>query len=385
MAERAFTQTEISGCGSKKENFDVYTYDPRFDIDAYNKLRNTRGEINSEEWGRRLGQLDLRTTHNLETNLGERFDVELSQVTYTLVDGHLVSGEHDEKFIDVIERGVIYRREHGNPADFLREQAVLAGFGELERLFMDESVENILLVSPRGDADSEYQKNFFDLYTREGNKVLASRFSSGFSREKFWETTKKLSGLGNVAPFELSDSFFLSNPVIVEGSREEVLSVMHSKKGTVDLGGYVELKRKSSALISEYKKSLREGKGEKIIFENYNAILNYADDIVLGNEQFSRSKTYLPDLEMPAWYLIEKYGLRPVREVRTGCGRQIGFGVSTDVNSSIFSVADYGVSGEDSYGTREINCEKCGAKYMRDSGKLEEKCKKCGGKKGIAC
>lgn len=60
----------------------LLAYDPRFDIWASRQLAMLKTQLPTAEYQRRQNQLDLRTRHNLETCLGERFNVEISRDPY---------------------------------------------------------------------------------------------------------------------------------------------------------------------------------------------------------------------------------------------------------------------------------------------------------------
>ena len=65
-----------------------------------------------------------RKKHDLETMLGERFDVEISQINYNIEGGKLHSPEFTQPFSDRIKMGIDYRKARNSP-DLVREQAEL--------------------------------------------------------------------------------------------------------------------------------------------------------------------------------------------------------------------------------------------------------------------
>src|SRR3990170_279651 len=79
----------------------IIGYEPLFDTQAYQALTSQENFLSQQEFTRRKEQLDTRTQHNLETALGERYNLQISQVQYRIKDGQFISEEHDELFLDV--------------------------------------------------------------------------------------------------------------------------------------------------------------------------------------------------------------------------------------------------------------------------------------------
>ena len=74
---------------------EILGYEPLFDIQAYQDLTAKENLLSPQEFSRRKTQLDMRTTKNLETMLGERFNVEISRVIYRIRNNQIISFEHD--------------------------------------------------------------------------------------------------------------------------------------------------------------------------------------------------------------------------------------------------------------------------------------------------
>ena len=370
------------------ENEDGPRFDGRlayivdFDIEAYRLLRILKTQLSQEEFQRRKNQLDLRTRHNLETALGERFQVELSQVDYQIMDGQLKSEEHDEPFLEILKRGQEYRQDRGS-SDVERELAEVIGFERVQEVIATGDMKHgtrIIVISPRGGGDSVYQHNFFDVYqlqnvqNEDGPRfVTMTRYTSGLTHEEFLEAADQIDSFNNLKQDSI-DCDFLKTPLVTYQETAEILTIMRPDDETITLKDYQELIEKVSPLSDAYIKA----PSQRI----FNAILNLADEIVGGSPIPAVKSSHTIDVES----MINYFGSLPVRQVATGCGIQGGF--MSMVNFSPFSVAEFGMTNsvfEDQYGPREIHCEECGATYVRDAGMLEGKCRFCSGTRGIVC
>src|SRR3972149_471293 len=85
MPERALNfalpnQENLNSLAERK----ALAYDVGFDIHDLKTIQAQRAAIGEKEYRRRLDQFLDRTRFNLITNLGERFNVEISTVTYYL-------------------------------------------------------------------------------------------------------------------------------------------------------------------------------------------------------------------------------------------------------------------------------------------------------------
>lgn len=370
-------------------------YNPHFDIDACRELQLLKGKIPQEEYQRRKDQLDLRIRHNLETNLGERFQVELSQVTYQLVNGRLKSDEHDEPFLEIVKHGQRYRQENGS-GDIEREMAEVAGFERVSQILTDPDFTDakIIVISPRGNQDSIYQHNFFDIYQafaedEDGPRSIRSivtmtRYASNATYEEFRQAAEQIDPFNNL-PQDPTDADFLKTPLITYQESAGIAKIMHQDEKAMTRKDLQKLITKVTPLIDAYIKTPS--------LKTYNAILNFADAIIFAESDTDKYRV-LQSLQNPALTctegLIHLYGNLPVRPVAAGCGLQGGFGQSASLTlvNSPFSVSEFGAktsSFEDQYGTLEIHCEECGATYNRTPGQLEKNCRHCGGTRGITC
>lgn len=399
MAERIHSPFTIH---HSPESRPILGYDPLFDIEAYRRLQGLRFQVSVDEYNRLKNQLDTRTRHNLETNLGERFKVELSQVTYQIQKGQLISTQHDEPFLEIIKRGQKYRQENGSN-ETARELAEVEGFKKVQSLLLDnyptdltsevgsDSSEvdfKVIIISPRGQKGSIYQHNFFDIYEKRDDRIIMCRYTSCATYKQFREIVETLDPF-NSLPQDPTDADFLKNPLITYKNIDEILNFFPPDAGTITRKELEGITAICSQLIINYL--------DNPSYKTFNALLNFADTIVrktpTSEVGFDSSEVNRPTLKTVE-QIIGFYGSLPVRQVLAGCGIQGSFldsNIAFSVQRSAFqpfSVAEYDLkllSGEDQYGTLEIHCEECGSSYMRTPGKLEKACRFCGGTKGITC
>ena len=365
----------------------ILGYDPLFDIEAYRRLQGLRLQVSVDEYNRLKNQLNTRTRHNLETALGERFKVELSQVIYQIQDGQLVSSEHDQPFLEIIKRGQKYRQENGSN-DTLRELAEVEGFTKVQDLLVSGNWPldpKIIVISPRGQEDSIYQHNFFDVWEKDGDRIIMRRYTSSATYEQFRVAAEFLDPFNNL-PGNPTDADFLKTPLITYKQIDEILALFPPDEGVITRQELANIIAICSQLIENYINNPSS--------KTFTALLNFADALTFTPEVKSpyTSRVRMRITPMTVKRLIDFYGSQPARQVATGCGLQLGFrstvsGQWSVVNFSPFSVSEFGIAGalEDQYGTLEIHCEECGANYLRTPGKLEKSCRFCGGKHGIVC
>lgn len=334
----------------------ILGYNPYFDI---KDSRSTASE--------NLPQLKTRTRHNLETMLGERFNVEISRVKYFIENGLLKNEDHNEPFLEIVQRGQKYRESVGS-REVVREKAEVEGFEKIQELITNPDFpteRKIVVISPKGPQDSAYQHNFVDIYSKSKNsQVELSRITCKFSHAQFREAAETIDPFSGL-PENPTDADFLKNPLVTYKSHEEIRQTFAPEEDIMLYEEYQKLIEACAPIIISYINNPS--------LQTYNALLNYADEITRGHTIQSGHQLHpLPNLQET----IDFFSGLPVRTVKAGCGNQIGFGN--------YSVSEFAF-GEDEYGTLKIHCEECGATYQRDQGKLEENCRICGGTRGIVC
>ncbi len=326
--------------------------------------------------------LAARKKHDLETMLGERFNVEIAQTTYNINNGQLHHSEFAEPFTDRIRLGIEYRRGRNSP-DFERERAELEGFLDLESQIQNSQPgTKFVIISPPG---INYPKKFFDIYQRVDNDIVqSSRYTSTLSNERLLAVAAELDIAWQAASIANpnqtpTDAHFLRSPIKTSLPTEKILEKFHPEKDTLQNAEYKKLLEAAAPIILVYLAQLECNPQSQDVYKNFNALLNFADNWVL-NPQNRQSISQSTVSDIPR--VINELAILPVRPVMAGCGLQTAY--ETANGQAPYSVADYAPT-RDKFGTLEIHCEECGAKYNRTPNKLEEKCKRCGGIKGIKC
>jgi len=338
-------------------------YDPSFDTQAYYSLETSSNVTSIEEYKRKQEQLDTRTRINLETNLGERYNVELATSTYQIVNGKIQNSQHDEPFEEIIKRGVEHRKIYGNPHDHERERAELAGFQKVQKaLSSPDFTDKIVIISPSGTEKSSYQHNFFDIWQKDKKGLVhMSRYTSKNNLAEHFNSAQELNS-AFPSTFELNDSHFLAHPVITSESTEDILAKLNPQEETMTTKEYQKLIEACTPLILNYINNPT--------IEAYNAILVGADKHVFEPELLKNLIA-----SQPIEYIIQSFAQIPVRTVSTSCGSQSGFTTRSEIISGLlpFSVSDFGTFQED---TSDFPCPRCGHIIKYGSGTKE--CPECG-------
>lgn len=335
----------------------------------------------------------------VETHLGERFNVLLSTTRYEIRGGQIFGENMDEPFIDVLIKGRNYRRLHGNPVDFAREEAEVYGFAKIESAMTAPDAKKGLMMASvsqpgnkeeiPGQPESIYQHNFYDVFTlkedEKGKYVEARRYSSGLSLS---ETTEKLKTAGLLAPdANPTVEEFLANPIKIDpeaslfDSADRLHAYLHREHQYLPKQIHDEALKMVQTLIAGYASSLEKNPWDVSTHNLYlNAILNGFDLAVetLSEEGSSSEnilRAYALQMMLSSKDSVNALGTQKVREVDTGCGFSGGF--STD---SAFSVSEFGLEADD-YGKRTFNCPNtpaCGKLIVRPKNKLLANCPHCG-------
>lgn len=356
----------------------ILGYDQKLDFARYQNLREQRVNLAPQEFTRRKKQLDLGTGHNIETALGERFNLAISRIDYYIEDGQLISPEHDEPFLEVTRRGQKYRQENGS-RDINREKAEVEGFAKVQKILTDPTYQDakIIVISPRGKSDSMYQHNFFDLYQRRGNQVIMYRFASKSSWRQFAQVANGIDPF-NALPENPNDADFIANPLITYKDTPEILALANLDKEAMREEEYQKLIETVNALKLNYIATLAMGNFEdaqKIFI----ATLNFADEIVLKTKDRIVRNQLLGEKTAA---IIAAYSLQQPRPVLAGCGLQQVL-ISQSPSQFISSLFPYSVSEfannscpECSQGENHFHCPRC--KGQIESGHGITTCPHCG-------
>lgn len=351
----------------------VVAYEPQFDRKAYESL-----EVKNKE------RLDAYTKRQLETHLGERFNVLLSETRYEINEGKIFGENTNEPFMQMLERGIEYRKQHGNSVDFEREEAEVIGFRKVEQKLTKNDAEigtMLLSVSPPGEEDSIYKHNFYDVFTlkedKKGRFIEAVRYSSSLTIEEYQDKLKPLKEFEDIP----KDSDFLKEPILVDKNlfktSDEVHSYLHKNHEFITKEEFDQLISIVSPLITSYVNTMSEKPFDNNLqLLTYNAILNKADvaiKIVKSKDEENQMEKYINQSRFSTKMDIFMLGRQPVRVTSTGCGASGGFSVSQNLNTtaSPFSVSEFGVKNKQE---EWFSCPKC--KY-KASGPIGDTCPGC--------
>jgi len=368
-----FTENEVS----PHHNKPILGYDPRFDQETYQVLSLQKDSLAPKEFTRRKKQLDTRTEHNLETALGERFNLQISQIEYRIEDNRLTSAEHDEPFLDVIKRGQRYRQEHGSD-DVEREKAEIEGFEKVQSVLTNPEHQDakVVIIYPRGKTDSMYQHNFFDVWEKRGDLVIMSRYASSANYEEFRQAAEFLDPFNSLDQ-NPQDADFIRNPLITYRSQDEILELLKLDSNAMNTQEYENLVETIETLKLSYINALANGDWE-LAQKIYTATLNLADDVILNPayNQYLRERILM---EAPA-ALMATYGSHQVRPVLAGCGLQTNFAGqnSGELLSALFpySVSNFGpLALIENADTGDFPCPRCGHMIIYGAGIKE--CPSC--------
>lgn len=342
------------------------TYDISFDrIRASHQRAEVTG---NEDYIEKRDAFVSYINSQMETHLGERFNVSLSEFEYDVKDGQMWGKDMDEPFIESMKRGRDYRKEHGNVVDRAREEAEVIGFEKIQSVLLDPETPigtMMLSISPRGDEDSTYQHNFYDIFTlkkTESGKpyVQARRYASGLNISDYREMLLPFTNID----IDASDpaASFLSQPIVISGALtpDDIHSYLHKKHYTMDEKVFEIIKKQCRGLAEEYARSVwvepYNIERQKLLF---NAYLNKSDELaeIIEGEGTGVWGKILP---VTTAAMIEedigKYAYQEVRQVMTGCGASEGYAVLAP-STKPFSVVEYGE--DDGLGPRDVECPSC--------------------------
>ena len=371
----------LDNLSAKQEPKKVLVYDPAFDERLYEQFWTL--SIPEQQ------RLEAYTKRQIETYIGERVTVISSTTQCEIIDGKIVPQGLGESMEDIIQRGVDYRRRHGNPIDFDREEAELIGFKKTQARLIDPETPigtMILSVSPPGEERSDYKRSFVDLYLLKEDVsgiryVEITRFLSSLDAKEYQDM---------LAPYTVFSSpqtaaDFLRNPILIDGYLKTPQELQEYLGGDIKALGVEELliiNKILSPTISLYINSLKHNlhnlRDHRLLF---NAILNKTDIVLdaihngdLGlikrlnySSAFASQTTTRREAEI--------LGTKQVREKDVPCPGSSG---GLDVNNP-FSVSAFGLS-PDQYGARTFECPDCHMTNVRPKDQLLSECQRCGSK-----
>jgi len=280
-----------------------------------------------------LEALNSYTRFQLETHLGERFNVLSSTYPLQIKEGEMWSDRMNEPFKNMLIRGQKYREHHGS-LEVEREKAEVEGFITVtEPLLTDPRVPVgtiVLSISPQGKPGSIYQHNFYDMYIlREDNNgryIEARRYSSALQPKEYVSKIAALNPLYQI-PAEVDDVFFLSHPIRVMSDQyqtpEAIHAFFHKEHTYMSEKQFSFIKHGVLPYIDAYTQILSQNPYDKQMQTlAYRAVLNRADELwgMLSGKLGGYVVYDAEALIAPTMVDIQLRGSQHVRQVLTGCG-----------------------------------------------------------------
>lgn len=379
------------------------TYEPALDRGTYQILKQYEDQGSAYEHVK--NNLNAYTTFQVETFIGERLNVGLSEFRYDLRDGILYGKNMDVSLIDMIKRGRDCRDEVVKDIDKPRQQAEVEQFKKIQDVLGNPKTDletTVISISPPGGEGSAYSHNFYDVFVlKQDDKtheryVLATRFASELTLDEYKEKARELSpGYLQDYTGEHIDSYFLSHPLVLDknselsGNPDRIHENFHKDHEFLSIENFGEVKRVIAGLITSYVNTLVATPDDELFLNTtLNAIMNKADVVAdqLRHPQGRRvaiSNHQEIQMVIPPRSEIYALGKQPVRETTTGCGSSSGFDTEDrkPSNMSSFSSVDLGT---DKFGSRTFTCPECGEVNVRPVNELLGECQHCSSKK-VAC
>lgn len=373
----------------------VKAYEVDQDVVVYRVLQQQK---QSREYDIAKQSLDAYTKMQLETHLGERLNVGISQLHHNIVDGELRVADTDESLLEMLKRGRDYRREHGKQVDWDREAAEPIGFERIEKELADPNTPvgtMMFNITPPGDIEngSIYKNNFYDVhYKVSQRRVISFRFTSGLTPEESQKRLKVLDKRYDRKEIP-TEAEFIANPVkVLPGTKglenpDAIHNFMHVDHKYMSREKFTVIIQACQPLINEYIQSLVANPDNIVEHKRrLDILMNYADNV--ADELISAPEGRMVDLfdhreDVHPWFppQIDRNALarQKVREVDTGCGSSGG-----ESPSSVFSVSEFAPSKEggncttcnQSSADNHYHCPGCTKKYA-DETHVENRTKQC--------
>lgn len=350
----------------------IVAYEPSFDRKAYETK-----DLKDRE------KLDAYTKTQLETHLGERFNVLLSTTRYEIKNEKIYGENTNEPFMQILQRGVDYRHKFGNFVDWKREEAEVESFNIIEKTLLSKDArvgEMMLLVSPPGGENSIYKHNFYDVFSlkedEKGKYIEAIRYSSSLTNDEYAQKLKPIKDFGK----DVKDFDFLASPIKVDAkfkSADDVHKYLHKNHEFITKEEFDQITAVVAPLITSYINTLSEKPfDQRLQLLTYNAILNKADivlSLVRHKDKQKLVRDYIIQSQMSAKTDIFMFGNKPVRVVSTGCGSSGGFNVTNNLNVTFspFSVSEFANKKNQEW----FSCPKCNYKANGPVGNICPGCR----------
>lgn len=246
----------------------LLAFDYRLDINSVEEVLALQ-ETDPVAFADRWVNLPDYLRFQIETYLGERNRVGLSEYTLEMKSGQLYGQNMDISMLEMIRNGVDYRIGKGTSEDHERELAELAGFDYINSVMTDPETKTgtmILSVSP---PSGSYKKNFYDVYTLKENEyggkmVNVNRFASGLTSRGYVDRMPELLGLEGTE--KIPDNLipkpdeFLARPLLVDrfDSAQDLHEFLHVDIDTMNSEDFDLVKAYAKPFITHYVDTLME-------------------------------------------------------------------------------------------------------------------------------
>lgn len=315
----------------------------------------------------------------LETHLKERFNVLLSTVEYGIAGGHLVRQGTEDPFVESIKKGRdVIQKLSLSTVDYDRENAEIVGFRKIDAFLSDPKTplnSMMLSISPKGEEESKYQHNFYDIFTlkqRQGERyVEMSRYSSALDDRDYVRSL-------HLDPAMSKAEDFLANPIAIRDilvTPEKIHEALHIDHAYMKPSDFEEIWK--SPLVQACAQKYESKRDAR----SFNAVLNAADEVWENRNRREKGGLYIDyAYHAPTYGEIAFLEEKKVRQVSGGCPGKSG----ADINDSPFSVSSFANLEQDKYGERTFECPACGKTNIRPKDELVSKCQHCNSDK-VAC
>lgn len=382
----------------------LLTYEPLLDRGVYTALKTFEDIPEKSAYIHARNELNAQTAFSVETFIGERLNVGLSEFRYDIKDGKMYGEGMDEPLLAMIQRGRDCRDAIASDIDKPRQDAEIEQFTKIEQVFGSKDTEvgtTIISLSPPGKAGSAYGHNFYDVFVLSEDeatkqKYIAShRYASELSLDEYKEQAEKLVP-GYMANYkgQSLDSYFLSNPLVLDtkstlsGKPEEIHASLHKNHDFLSTEEFGEVRRAIASLITSYVNTLvATPDDEQLLHLHLNAIMNKADSVADSLRRGTHAADHKRKDEYPQGPAemseIMQLGKQKVREVSSACGSSGAYDVENRGASNVsqFSMRDFGT---DKLGNRTFDCPDCGEMNIRPVNQTLSECQHCGSNK-VSC
>ncbi|MBI2621439.1 MAG: hypothetical protein HYW63_02205 [Candidatus Levybacteria bacterium] len=372
------------------ERADIPQYNTVFDSRRFVALMAERRTVGFET---SLVREKAYIGQQLKTDLGERLDVAKSTFVYEIRDGKLYEPGRDEPMEEVIKRGM-----GRNPKDRERDAAELGSFtGVIQGFLAKEDTPDgttVLAVSPRGLPGSFEKKNFFQVYVREGEYIIGTRYFSDLTNEDYRRKIISINpAYSTLIPEKPTDVDLKSNPMVIpchldySADPDKLAMFLLKKEIGMPQEQLDEVWEVVTPLVTSYTNTLIEKPGDLYWLEmNYRALLNGAhktSERVL-EQKFNYAELTLDERARTTYFAWT--GTRIEIEMLAGEEIKIGGGACGSGSCSTSSESSSGVSDSpldnlDGMGKINFRCPDCNELNTRELFNYVKSCKNCGSDK----